>query len=141
MDSKDEVLRERITSLLKENGINSLHGLSAKEIVDSFMRYTPIGREYIIEYYSNLIPTKRKMNWIEKTDFEDKYFYIGGTDALTAMLLLGYKVNTSREANFTKISLTRLKNQNKNYSKRIDNFFKRNNLKSKDINTSWNDWI
>lgn len=141
MDSKDEVLRERITSLLKENGINSLHGLSAKEIVESFMRYTPIGREYIIEYYSNLIPTKQKMNWIEKTDFEDKYFYIGGTDALTAMLLLGYKVNTSREANFTKISLTRLKNQNKNYSKRIDNFFTRNNLKSKDINASWNDWI
>ena len=141
MDSKDEVLRERITNLLKENGINSLHGLSAKEIVESFMRYTPIGREYIIEYYSNLIPTKQKMNWIEKTDFEDKYFYIGGTDALTAMLLLGYKVNTSREANFTKISLTRLKNQNKNYSKRIDNFFTRNNLKSKDINTSWNDWI
>lgn len=141
MNSKDEVLRERITSLLKENGVTTLHGLSAKGIVDSFMSYTPIGREYIMEYYSNLTPTKEKMNWIEKTDFEDKYFYIGGTDALTAMLLLGYKVNTSREANFTKISLTRLKNQNKNYSKRIDNFFTRNNLKSKDINTSWNDWI
>ena len=141
MINEDEKLKVTIAQLLKENGINSLHGLSAKEIVDSFMRYTPIGREYIIEYYSNLIPTKKKMNWIEKTDFEDKYFYIGGTDALTAMLLLGYKVNTSREANFTKISLTRLKNQNKNYSKRIDNFFTRNNLKSKDINTSWNDWI
>lgn len=141
INMNDAKLRKLIMNKLKENDVNSLYGyMSAEEIADDYLTYTPLARQYLFDYYSQLEPTKSKMNWIVKQDFEDKYFYIGGSVGLVTLMLLGYKVNNDRYANVSLLSQRKLEKQNpdfKVYSCR-SNFFERNNLESEDINRSWN---
>lgn len=102
-------LRKRILQKLRENGIEKMHGLNQEEIVDSFTEYTTEGRQLILDWYGQLAPNKSgKMNFIRKTGFEHQYFYIGGTHAAVALLLLGFKVNERREANIYVNDMKRL---------------------------------
>src|SRR5699024_3036037 len=126
----DEELRDYIMSHLAINDINKVHGATREEIADSFLAYTPFGRQLIIDYYRDMEKTKGKMNWINKTIFEHKYFYIGGTDALVAMMLLGFKVNEQREANVTMRSIEP-SHLTGNALPRKYSFFKNHNVKSK----------
>lgn len=79
---KDRQLVQSIKNGFKEHRITSVHGNDINTMIDRFMSYTPLARDYIMNYYSQLDKTEKTMNGIVKTDFERKYFYISGTDAL-----------------------------------------------------------
>lgn len=141
LNMNDTKLRKLIMDKLKENDIDELYSMTAEEMADWFLEYTPLGRKYILEYYSQLEPTKSKMNWVAKIDFEHKYFYIGGTDAIVSLALLGFKVDKNRHANISLLSQRKLEKQDEDIAGQswINNgFFERNNLKSEDINRGWN---
>lgn len=131
----DEELRQMIVQLMKHNNVEAIHNKTPNEIAESFLAYTTIGRQIILDWYSGLAKTKNKMNWIEKNGFERKYFYISGTDAAAAMMLLGYKVRSDRYANITQISMDRLNQYGHSCQK--NQFFEKYNLCSNDINHSW----
>lgn len=137
---KDRQLVQSIKNGFKEHRITSVHGNDINTMIDRFMSYTPLARDYIMNYYSQLDKTEKAMNWIVKTDFERKYFYISGTDALIAMMLLGFKVNHHRQANVSMKSQKRLAQQDEYLKSREEDFFKRNNLTSSDINSGWYEW-
>lgn len=104
----DRMLRHRILQLLEENGIKVMYGLKPNEIADSFIEYSHEQRQEIINWYENLGKTKTNLNFIEKTGFEEAHFYISGTDALVAMMLLGFCVNDHRMANVSARDMRRL---------------------------------
>lgn len=136
---KEEELKNHIIELLAKNGIREMYCLSALDIADQFLTYTPLARQIILDWYTGLTPTKASMNWIEKTGFERQYFYIGGTDALVAMALLGYCVSSQRCANVSSKSMCSLNGYGHKHGA-TPNFFQRYGLKSKDINISWSEW-
>lgn len=139
----NEELRQIILEGLKKNRISELYGLSANEMADSFMAYTPLARQIIVDWYSMVKPTKNKMNWIMKTGFEHRFFYIGGTDALVALMLLGRRVDNDRCTNISKTDMERLNQgsvpQGNSQILGRTSFFERYGLKSKDVNKNWNE--
>lgn len=137
---KDEFLKKRIIKLAEENDLQLMYHLTPAEMADHFLAYTPLGRQFILDWYGGMRKIKTGMNWINKEGFEHKYFYIGGTDAVIAMMLLGFKVDSHRYANVSASDMKIINNTGCSYQDNKDNFFKRYGLKSKDINQSWNEW-
>ncbi|HFE9852648.1 TPA: hypothetical protein ACGBG5_003497 [Enterococcus faecalis] len=142
----DKYLKERIDEMFVKNDIQTIQGVSKEEITDSFLRYTPIGRQIILNWYNQLSPTKTTMSFIKKAGFENKYFYIGGTDAAVALMLLGFKVNDYREVNTSDPCMEKLDrsgyeyfNKSRNYNSTRESFFIRSGFKATEINQGWAD--
>lgn len=136
----DREIGNKLARLFQQNNVVTIHKAPVDEIIQSFLNYTPLGRQYIIDYYSQLEMNEKAMNFVKKTDFEHRYFYIAGTDAVCALLLLGFKVNDQRNANINARSLNRVIKENGTPRFSSKDFFVDNNLKSRDINVSWDEW-
>lgn len=134
----DEQLKEIIIRGLEENGVYELQGFTQEEIADKFLGYTDLGRKLMLEYYSPLRSTQSARNFIMKEGFEHKRFYIGGTHALVAVMLLGHRVYDDRTANINKRDMDNIQalSLDVDYPNGMD-FFEYYGLETEDIHKHW----
>lgn len=138
----EQELRQLILTKLKENELIKMNGLTATEMADHFLEYTPMARQIIIDYYAELEMTKTAFHHVFKVGFEREYFYIAATDTVVTLALLGFQVNCVQEANVSKRSMDKLlKRARELGANERGNFFRKNNLRSRQINSTWEtDW-
>lgn len=109
----EKSLKLKINKLLKANGISEMQGVPKKEMIDGYLKIPPNQREMLLSWYADnrWTVTKATKTWIDKNNFEKHNFYVSGSDVAITMLLLGFKVNSSREANVSERSMKRLMNK------------------------------
>lgn len=137
----DEQLAHKIKRRLTECEITSIGNVEAKDIPGAFLAYTPLGRQVILDYYEQLEKSNNMMNFVERSWFRRCYFYVSSEVVIAALLLLDFTVNEKRQANVTNRSTTRVLKQNVECLRpEGPDYFERNQLRSRDIHTTWEEW-
>lgn len=98
------------------------------EALDIFLkRHDTESRKAILDFYKDYEKAKGDWNLIDKATFEHKPdgFYISGTDAVIALLILGYEVNDQRQVGATKASIDKVKRKVQQQKKRIERTYAR----------------